>query len=262
VSLTSLQSALWIAETAITFLLCILVFARGLNRRLPLFGAYVALLVMETSAVHVAYHIWGYTSLQAWYVYWLSLGVVLFARALAIAELCWASLRDSPAVWAITRIWLALLALAILIYSVAAAARNTSPLIAFLLTGERGLDLGIVVILLALLGLGFRYKVWIGRIERSIILGFAVYSTFQVLNDTFMQKWMMNYFHWWVSASVVSFEVAMVIWILPLLHPLPQPRKQSPLLSEEDSTKLLGQVIARMLTIADEMKRIARSKWK
>jgi hypothetical protein len=261
VNLTPFQIFLWIAETSLTFVLFVLVFARGLHRRLPFFGTYVVLLVVETVAVHWTYHHWGYTSAAAWYVYWSCLGVVLFARVLAVAELCWRSLRSSPAVWAITRKWLALLALALLVYAVVAAARNSSPVITFLLTAERSLDLGIVVILFALLRLRRRYDVWLGGMERNVLLGFAVYAAFQTVNDAFMEKWMMRYFHWWVSASVVSFEITLLIWITPLLRPLPSPAPPT-LFSKEESISLLTQILEGMRKIAEEMKRIARSKWK
>ena len=233
-NLSSFQNFLWIAGTALKLVLCALVFARGLHRRLPLFGLYTVMLVAEAVAVRWTYHHFGYTSAAALYVYWSSLGVVLIARALAVAELCWTSMRNSPAIWLITRRWLAFLALAMLIYAVISAATNNSPMSAFLLTAQRSLDLGISVILLALLRLGLRYEASLGVLERKVALGFAVYSTFQIVNSAFMQRWMAGYFHWWVSASVVSFEVAMLIWIAPLLGPL------SPLTPPPGQLLLLG----------------------
>jgi hypothetical protein len=262
VNLSPLQNFLWIVGTALKLVLCALVFARGLHRRLPLFSLYVALVVLDDVALRWTYHHFGYTSPAAKHEYWLSLGVVLFARILAVAELCWRGQRNSPAVWLITRRMLAILAFAMLVYAVIAAASNSSPAITFLLTVERGLDLGIAVILVALLRLGLRYGVWLGEVERKVLLGFSVYSTFQIVNNTFMRQWMMRYFHWWVSASVVSFEVALLIWIAPLLRPLPPPAPPPTLFSEEESVTMLKQVLEHMRRIAEEMKRIARSKWK
>ncbi len=261
-NLSSFQNFLWIAGTALKLVLCALVFARGLHRRLPLFGLYTVALVAEAVAVRLTYHHFGYSSAAAFYAYWSSLGVVLFARALAVAELCWTSMRDSPAIWMITRRWLAFLALVMLAYAVIAAATNNSPVSTFLLTAQRSLDLGISVILVALLRLGLRYEVSLGAVERKITLGFAVYSTFQIVNSAFMQRWMSGYFRWWVSASVVSFEVAMLIWIVPLLRPLPPPAPPPALLPEEESVAMLEQILERLRRVAEEMKRIARSKWK
>jgi len=246
--------------TALKLVLCALVFARGLHRRLPLFSLYVALVVADDFALRWTYHHFGYTSLAAKYEYWSSLGVVLVARALAVAELCWRGLRNS--VWLIASRVLAILAFAMLVYAVIAAAINSSPAITFLLTVERSLDLGIAVILVTLLRLGLRYGVWLGKVERKVLLGFSVYSTFQIVNNTFMRQCMMRYFHWWVSASVVSFEVALLIWIAPLLRSLPPPAPPPTLFSEDESVTMLKQVLEQMRRIAEEMKRIARSKWK
>lgn len=261
-NLSPVQNFLWALETTLTFILFILVFARGLHRRLPLFASYVTLLVLETVSVRFTYHHWGYASQAARYVYWSSLGIVLFARALAVGELCWRSMRNSPAVWGIVRKPLAVLAAALFLYAALSAAKNRSPVIAFLLAAEQGLDFGIVVMLAALAGLGVRYQVWLGGIERKLVIGFGVYSAFQVVNDTFMQKWMMRYFYWWVSASVVSFEAAMLIWIVPLLRPLPPPEPPPTLLAKEESVAMLGAMLERMREILEEMKRIVRSKWK
>ena len=248
--------------TALKLVLCALVFARGLHRRLPLFGIYVVLVVGDDVALRWTYHHFGYTSPAAQLEYWSSLGVVLVARASAVAELCWRGLRNYPAAWLIARRLLAILAFVMLIYAVAAAANNSFPVITFLLTVERSLDFGIAVILVALLRLGLRYEVWVGEIERKVLLGFSVFSTFQIVNNTLMKEWMMKYFSWWVSASVVSFEVTMVIWIAPLLRPLPPPAAPPILFSKEESVTLLTQTLEQMRSIVEEMKRIVRSKWK
>lgn len=261
-NLSPLQNFLWIVENALTLILCALVFARGLHHRFPLFGAYVVLLLAEIIAVRWTYLHWGYASQAARYAYWSSLGTVLFARALAVGEVCWRSLRDSPGVWGIVRKPLGLLALILFVYAALSAAKNNSPWIAFLLTAERCLDFGIVVVLVALVAVGTRYKAWLADIERDLILGFGVYSSFQVINDAFMEKWMMRYFHWWVSASMVSFEIAMAVWIVPLLRPLPPVAAPPTLFSEKESAAVLGQMLEQLRNIKEEMKRIARSKWK
>jgi hypothetical protein len=262
VILTSFQNFLWIAGTTLKLILCVLVFARGLHRRLPLFGLYAVMLVAEAVVVRWTYHHFGYSTRAAFYAYWSSLAVVLIARALAVAELCWTSMRNSPAIWMTTRRWLAFVALVMLIYAVFSAATNNSPVSAFLLTVQRSLDLGISVILVALLGLGIRFQVSLGAVEKKIALGFVVHSTFQILNSAFMQRWTAGYFRWWVSASVVSLEVAMLIWIAALLRPLPPPAPPPALLPEEESATLLAEILEQMRRIAEEMKRIARSKWK
>jgi len=217
--LSFFENLLWQLGAALKVLLCGLAFYRGLYQRLPLFTVYASLLLAEAVVVRWVYHQWGYTSLAAWYVYWTALGVVLAARGLVVAELCWTSLRNYPAIWSFARRLLSVTALVVLTYAGIAAARNASPMVAFLLTTERGLELSVAVILVALLGIGVRYKVWLEPIERNVALGLALYSTFQMVNNTFMNQWMSAYFHWWGSTRVASFEIAMVIWIISLLKP-------------------------------------------
>ncbi len=61
---------------------------------------------------------------------------------------------------------------------------------------------------------------------------------------------------------MVSFEVTMLIWIVPLLRTLPPPVPPPTLLSEEESVTMVKQILERMRRIVEELKRIARSRWK
>ncbi|HLZ52508.1 MAG TPA: hypothetical protein VKP61_17290 [Candidatus Acidoferrum sp.] len=99
-------------------------------------------------------------------------------------------------------------------------------------------------------------------VESNIVIGLGAYSFFQVINNTFMQEWMSKYFHWWVSVRMVAFDIAMLIWIIPLRNPLPPVEPSPTLISESVAVGLLRQLLAQMREITEEMKRITRSKWK
>jgi hypothetical protein len=99
-------------------------------------------------------------------------------------------------------------------------------------------------------------------VERNIVIGLGAYSCFQVINNTFMQQWMSRYFHWWVSMRVVAFDIAMLVWIVPLRKALPQAEPERTLISESAAIHLLRELLASMREITEELKRIARSKWK
>ena len=73
---------------------------------------------------------------------------------------------------------------------------------------------------------------------------------------------MSRYFHWWVSMRVVAFDIAMLVWIVPLRKALPQAESERTFISEEAATRLLQGLLASMREITKELKRIARSKWK
>jgi hypothetical protein len=260
--LSLFENLLWGLGTGLKVLLCILVFHRRVYRRLPFFSLYAALLVAEVTVVWWVYREWGYISLPAWYTYWFASAVVLVARAAVVGELSWTSLRNYPAIWSLVRKLLSLVAIVVLSYAAISAFRNSSPIAAFVLTAERGLEMSFAVILVALLGFGTRYKVALGTVERNIVVGLGVYSAFQVINNIFMNQWMNRYFHWWVSTRVIAFDIAMVIWIIPLRKALPAVEPAPVLIGEQVAVRLLRELLSTMRELTNELKRIARSIWK
>ncbi len=261
--LTLSENLLWWLGIGLKFLLCALVFYRRLFRRLPFFSLYAVLLVVEVTIVWWVYREWGYRSFPAWYTYWYASGVVLLARALVVAELCWTSLGTYPAIWPLVRKILIIIAVVAFGYATITAFRtSSSPLATFVLSSEQALEISFAFILVALVGFGARYMAVLGPVERNIVIGLGVYSCFQVINNTFMQQWMSRYFHWWVSMRVVAFDIAMLVWIVPLTKALPQAAPKRTLISADAATRLLRELLAQMREITEELKRIARSKWK
>jgi hypothetical protein len=260
--LTLSENLLWMLGTGLKLLLCGLVFYRRLYRRLPFFSTYAALLVGEVAVVWWVYRKWGFLSRQAWYTYWSAALVVLLARALVVAELCWTSLRNYPAIWSLGRKLLLLVATVVLGYAGIMAIKSSSPVSAFVLTAEQGLEVSLMAVLVALLGFAARYKVALGALRRGIVIGLGIYSGVQVINNTAMNQWMTKYFHWWNLSRELSFNLALVIWTIPLCKALPPQEPAPVLISEQVAVRLLRELLARMRDLADELRRIVRSVWK
>lgn len=257
--LTPLDNLLWAFGTALKALLCVLVFYRHFYRRLLFFSIYVVLLMAEVTVVWSVYRVWGYTSSFAWYTAWCAVGILLLARGLAVAELCWTSLRNYPAIWSLVRQVLVLVAIIVLVYAGSTTYQNKTPLVAFFVSAERGSEISILVTLVALLVFGLRYNIALGPVERSIVLGLGFYSAFQVVNDSFMDQWMTRHFHWWNSTRVISFDIALMMWLVPLRKGLSPPSNAPALLSERVARYLLRQVLEQMREVTDELKRIGKS---
>jgi hypothetical protein len=181
------------------------------------------------------------------------------ARCAVVAELCWASRREYPGIWSLVRKLLALLAAFILGYAAISTYEIKASVAAFVLSAERGSEISILVVLAALLAVGLRYNVALGPVERCIVSGLTVFSAFQVLNDSFMDHWMTRHFHGWNLTRVIAFDVALVIWLIPLRRPLTRPPDAHVLLSEDVSRHLLRQILDRMREVTDELKRIGKS---
>jgi len=261
--LTLPETLLWWIGIGLKFLLFVLVFYRRLYKRLPLFSLYAVLLVVEVTFVWWVYRVWGYSSFPAWYTYWWASAVVQVARFLVVAELCWTSLSTHRAIWPLVRKILILIAVVALSYAAVTALRTkSSPLATFVLSSERALEISFAIILVTLAGFGARYMAVLRPVERNILIGLGAYSCFQVVNNTFMQEWMSKYFHWWVSVRVVAFAIAMLVWIIPLRKALPPVEPGPTLISESVAVGLLRELLVQMRAIAEDMKRVTRSKWK
>jgi len=262
VHIPAFENLLWGLGTALKVLLCILVVYRRVYSRLPLFTVYAVLLVVEVIFVWLVYRTWGYTSGVAWYAYWSALAIVLLARGLVIAELCWVSLKNYPGVWSLARKILGVTATALLASAGVSAALNKHWIVGFVLTTERGLEFAASVILILLLAVSIQYKAWLEPMEHSILIGLAVYSIFQMLNRTFMSPLMTPYFHWWDSVRIACFDIAIVTWLYPLRRPLPTPSAPPVLLSEEAASDSLHQLLERMQELTSELKHLRKAIWK
>ena len=146
-------------------------------------------LVVEVTVVWWVYREWGYRSLPSWYTYWFASVVVLLARALAVAELCWTSLGSYPAIWPLVRKILIFIGVIALGYAAVTAFRtSSSPLATFVLSSERALEISFAFVLVVLVAFGARYMAVLSPVERNIVIGLGAYSCFQVINNTFMQQ--------------------------------------------------------------------------
>lgn len=213
--------ALWGLATFLELILCILVVRRGIYRRLPFFSAYLALAFASGILVLWAYHVLDYGSWAAWYFSWTAQGVMLLARGLAVAELCWRGLRDYRGIWALAWRLLCAIALLLLVSAAINARGHTDHIASFVWAGERGLELAAAVMLLSLLIISRYYQIRIEHAPRLIAFGLCFYSLIQVLNNSFMGEWLAHYVPWWNGIRLASFQVALVMWIVALWRPLP-----------------------------------------
>jgi len=65
-----------------------------------------------------------------------------------------------------------------------------------------------------------------------------------------------------LDSLAVSGHPAMLFWIVPLRKALPRAEPERTLISEGAAIRLLRELLASMREVTEELKRIARSKWK
>src|SRR6202521_6342077 len=118
VTTTFIQQALWALNSAGEVFLLTLLVVRKNYRSYPAFSMYVFVDLTMGATALLSYRIWGFDSATAYLVAWGTHGMVLFARALAVAEVCRHVLSRYRGVWALARRVLLLLAGLVFIYSI------------------------------------------------------------------------------------------------------------------------------------------------
>jgi hypothetical protein len=146
--------------------------------------------------------------------------------------------------------WRLSVALAALVLAYAWAAGVHSWLL-FVVTAHRSIELAIAVAILAVLVFAHYYQVVIEPAARFLVLGFFLYSCFQVLNDTILERWLRPYATFWTMLETVTFLASMLLWGLAFgLNQ--QEAKSQPQLLLEDHYRLLSPAINARLKALDE----------
>lgn len=234
--MSSRDFALWALAFSIEVLLVGAILSRRWYRTLPFFFSYIlCLLLLQGLSLYAVYRIFGYQSKTAFYFYWCSQAFLLAARGAAVAELAFRASRPYRGFQLLLKWTLGLAALALLFRSALAAARASS-LIRLVLTLEADLEFVAATLLVLLLVLAARYRVALNRSERSVAAGLLFYSSFQVINNGLPSLLPRIRFEAWVLPRLVSFEIALVIWLLALCRPI-SPDSLAPDLLDENRAR-------------------------
>ncbi len=95
------ELVLYLLKAGFEILLCILVFARTLKKRLPFFSLSAATLLACTLSTGLVYWRYGFRSSISYYTAWVAVGVGVLARSSAISELCYRGLQAYRGIWAL-----------------------------------------------------------------------------------------------------------------------------------------------------------------
>jgi len=242
--LTASAYALWNLSVILEGILCAFIVHRRLWRLLPLFTTYVILNLFVTAALWLVYKRFGDNSAFVFYFFWSKQSLLLVARAGVCAELCLLAFMSRPGVWLHVRRVLIAVSGAILLYAAIDAYHQVSVVESFVLALQRSLELAIAILLTSLLVIANRYRIPMERVPSLVALGMCIHSTFQILNNTLLKHWLDPYFSWWNNVQIVSFQVALVIWLLALRRPLPETKPAPTLLPKDvyhSYARLIGQ---------------------
>jgi hypothetical protein len=167
---------------ALHIALFIFAFRRKLYQRLVFFFVYIMLLVPRDFIFLWISHTALFRTKSAFYFYWITDVSLSLLRLATIIEVCWRTLRNYPAVWALA--WRALTGMGImlLLWAVNSAAHNTSRLRFFVTSGMQKFEFMQAVLLLIVLAIGVYYRIHLPPLYRWVLTGICIYSAVQVAN--------------------------------------------------------------------------------
>src|SRR5260370_13346165 len=215
IEIAQVQNLLWAADVVGKIVLLIVLAVCTHHRLYPICFFYLLTTLAHDVVAFVTYQRWGFDSATAYRIAWGAQGIVLFARALAVAEVCRHLLSRSRGVWALA--WRILLLCAVLVLSYSTLAARHDWRLA-LPSADRGLELSIASVIVVLLLFARYYGVKAEPVARSLAIGFCLYSCFAVLNNTMLERLLYDYSVFWNVLGMLAFLATLSIWTFALRH--------------------------------------------
>ena len=253
------QSVVWGACVFAQLALVALLFLRRSHRAFPFFTAYILLCIGQSAVLFPIYLSRGYSSPVAWRTAWISQGLVILARGIAVAEICRKILRSYRGIWGLASRLLAACAAAITIYSFYAYAAS-SKMNRAIPAADRGLELAIAAVIVLLFVFARYYRLPVPNPERAIVVGFCFYSCVHVLNYTVLDRFLYGYWEMWnLLASLASFA-SLFLWIWTLRAPLLQRTEEPSLVASMVYNQLSPEINHRLRMLNEQLLAFWRTK--
>jgi hypothetical protein len=186
-----------------------LLLLRKNHRVFPVFFVYVFLNFLQCFILFGSYRIWGFQSPVSSRLAWGTQIFVSTARAVAVAQICHRVLAKYRGIWALARRMLVATAAVVLLYSWAVARGSWQFAV---LNADRGMELAIASVIVALFLFARYYGVAVEPAVRALAIGFFLYSCFYVLNITILERWLYDYVALWNLLGTLSFLASLLLW--------------------------------------------------
>lgn len=219
--LSLIDKVQWAVAALLEAAVLILALQRKLFERQPLFTLYLSLLIVEQVVMAIVYGMFGVRSHISFYIFWALQALLVTSRGTAVYEVFQVLMAGFAGIWKLCRGVLLTLAAVLAFTAILTAGRSGPRISAIISTGDRGLELAIVSVLLFGLAFCRYYRVEVPGYLAWISLGFGFYSAVQVINNVFLREYLLFYFPVWRYVTLFSFDIATVLWGVALWKPLP-----------------------------------------
>lgn len=206
----NLRNLAWALTTITEVVLFVYLVRRKLFRSHPFFSAYILAAILQSALLVAAYSAWGFDSKQAWLTGWVSQLVVASARLAAVMEVARRVLSPFAGIWALGRRVLLTATGGVLVY---AALLSREYWYKLPLNVDRGVGLAVAAVIVTLLLFARYYGLPMDSLNRSLCIGFCLYSCFCVINDSLYDKWLLGYLNFWNFLGVLTFLASLFLWL-------------------------------------------------
>jgi len=247
-----MQQSLWALNSAGEVVLLTLLVVRKNHPSYPAFSFYVFVDLTVGAAQLFVYRHWGFDSDIAYRFGWGTQGMVLLARALAVAEVCRHVLSRYRGVWAL--VWRVLVLVAGLVFSYSILFARHDWRLSFP-SAYRALELSIASIVVTLLIFVRHYDVKTELQDRSLAIGFCLYSCFAVLNNTLLERLLDDYSVFWNLLGRLTFLASLSLWTWALRKPIFQVDPRKILLPQGVYQSLTPEINLRLHLLNEQLSR-------
>ena len=234
----------WAFAASVEAGVLILALRRRVIRRLPFFVLYLAVLVAYELLFFCVYQTIGFTWRGYFYAFWSAQAVFILFRAAVVYEVCRSILFPLQGVWRLVKPTLLVIGAVLLVAMLVSAQGGPFDIKSIIPTGQRGLEVTIAGLLISGLAFCRYYRVQIENYVAWIALGLGFHSIIQATDNTFL-PWL-GHFALWAALSHVSFDIALVMWVVALWKPLPAIEHSRVLLVHGEYERLSPQVTAQL----------------
>ena len=248
-------------------LLCVLVFVRHLQRRLPFFAVFATTILLTNLGTAFIFAHYGFRARISYYAWWVAAAATLLTRSFAIAELCGDALRAYRGIWALAWRLLGLMTLGLLVHAAIDAKGQPLWIEAYGLTLERDVEIASVIILLGMLIVSSYYRLPLDSLQKSLVTGICLFCVIQFVNSTVFrdflngvlssggaaQSELIRVNDIWNAVYVGASSLCIGLWCYALRHPLPEPVKGPALLPAELYSALTPEINLQLRSFNDRL---------
>jgi len=253
----NLSNAAWALTTITELVLFVYLVRRKLFRSHPVFSAYILVAILQSVLLVATYRVWGSRSYETWLIAWLSQFVVVTARFTAVVEVARRILSPFSGIWALGRRVLLLVAAFVLAY---AAVLTRVYWFKLALNVDRGVELAIAAVIVTLLLFARYYGLPADNLDRSLCIGFCLYSCFFVINDSLFEKWVNAYLSLWKFLDILTFLASLLLWLgAARAYSETAPARDPVVVPKELYGKLSSELNVRLRLLNDHLNQLLNS---